>query len=94
MTETTLELKAIGGDANIVPNDALAKVAQRNLEEVGGFRYTVDEEKFAEDLQKSLPLGAAGKLDSTVLIVPCARQIPTRPPPRLTWEMLVGMSQQ
>jgi len=63
MTETTLDVKDFGGDANILPNDALAKVAQRNLEEVGGFRYTPEERRFAEALQKSLPPGEAGALD-------------------------------
>jgi aminobenzoyl-glutamate utilization protein B len=70
MTETTLDVKEIGGDANVLGNDALAKVAQRNLEEVGGFRYTAEERRFAEQLQKSLPEGAAGALDSTALIQP------------------------
>jgi len=70
MTETTLDVKEIGGDANVLPNDALAKVAQRNLEEVGGFRYTPEETHFAEELQKSLPAGGARELDSTALIRP------------------------
>jgi aminobenzoyl-glutamate utilization protein B len=76
MTETTLDVKDIGGTANVLPNDALAKVAQRNLEEVGGFRYTAEEKHFAEELQKSLPPGGAGDLDSTTLIQP-----PRRPDP-------------
>ncbi|HXW93867.1 MAG TPA: amidohydrolase [Terriglobales bacterium] len=76
MTETSVEVKDIGGDANILPNDALAKVAQRNLEEVGGFRYTAEEKQFAEELQKSLPVGAAGELDSTALIQPLRRPDP------------------
>jgi aminobenzoyl-glutamate utilization protein B len=70
MTETTVEVKDIGGDTNVVPNDVLAKVAQRNLEEVGGFRYTTEERQFAEELQKSLPPGEAGKLDSTATVLP------------------------
>jgi aminobenzoyl-glutamate utilization protein B len=70
MTETTMEVGDIGGDTNVVPNDVLAKVAQRNLEEVGGFRYTPEERQFAEELQKSLPPGEAGKLDSTATVLP------------------------
>jgi aminobenzoyl-glutamate utilization protein B len=70
MTETTVEVTDIGGDTNVVPNDVLAKVAQRNLEEVGGFRYTPEERQFAEELQKSLPPGEAGKLDSTATVLP------------------------
>jgi aminobenzoyl-glutamate utilization protein B len=79
MTETTLEVRDIGGDANVLPNDALAKVAQRNLEEVGGFRYTAEEKHFAEELQKSLPPGGAGDLNSTALIQPLRRPDPNEP---------------
>ena len=76
MTETTLDVKDLGGDANVLPNDALAKVAQRNLEEVGGFRYTPEEKHFAEELQKSLPADGAGELDSTTLIRPLRKPDP------------------
>ena len=76
MTETRLDVKEIGGDVNVLPNDALATMAQRNLEEVGGFRYTPDERHFAEELQKSLPAGGAGDLESTVLVGPLRRPDP------------------
>jgi aminobenzoyl-glutamate utilization protein B len=79
MTETTLDVKITGGDANIVANDALAKVAQNNLEEVGGFRYTADERHFAERLQKSLPAGGAGDLGSTASIEPLRPFDPNEP---------------
>jgi len=79
MTETTLEVKDIGGDANLLPNDALGKLAQRNLEEVGGFRYTAEEKHFAEELQKSLPAGGAGDVNSTVVILPLKRPDPNAP---------------
>ena len=79
MTETTVEVKDIGGDANLLPNDTLAKLEQRNLEEVGGFRYTPEEKHFAEELQKSLPAGGAGDLDSTTAIVPLHRPDPNAP---------------
>jgi aminobenzoyl-glutamate utilization protein B len=70
MTETTLDVKDIGGDTNVVPNDVLAKVAQRNLEEVGGFAYTPEEKQFAEEVQKSLPPGEGKKLESTSAVLP------------------------
>jgi len=73
MTETTLEVWDIEGASNVLPNDALAKVAQLNLEEVGGFRYTAEEKHFAEELQKSLPADGAGELNSTTLIQPLRR---------------------
>jgi aminobenzoyl-glutamate utilization protein B len=79
MTETTLEVKDVGGDANLLPNDALARLAQRNLEEVGGFHYTPDEKHFAEELQKSLPAGGAADLDSTATTLPLKRPDPNEP---------------
>jgi len=79
MTETTLETKIDSTDANIIPNDPLAKAAQKNLEEVGGFRYTPEERHFAEELQKSLPPEAAGKLDSTATVSPLRPYDPNAP---------------
>ncbi len=79
MTETTLEVKILGSDNNILANDALAKVAQRNLEEVGGFRYSADEQHFAEELQKSLPAGGARDLASTAVIEPLRPFDPNEP---------------
>jgi aminobenzoyl-glutamate utilization protein B len=70
MTETTLDMKEIGGTTNVVPNEVLAKVAQRNLEEVGGFAYTPDEKQFAEEVQKSLAPGEGKKLESTAAVLP------------------------
>ena len=76
MTETKLDVREAGGTTNVLPNDPLSKAAQRNLEEVGGFRYTAEEKHFAQELQKSLPAGAAGELDSTALIQPLRRPDP------------------
>ncbi len=70
MTETTVDVKIVSSDSNILPNDALAKAAQKNLEEVGGFVYSAEEKHFAEELQKSFPAGAAANLSTTAKIVP------------------------
>jgi aminobenzoyl-glutamate utilization protein B len=70
MTETTLEVKELGGTTNVVPNEVLAKEAQRNIEEVGGFVYTPEEKQFAEEVQKSLPPGEGKKLESTAAVLP------------------------
>ena len=55
MTGTTLEVSGIGSDANIVPNDPLAAVAQKNLQEVGGYKMNADAAEVragvAEDVQ-------------------------------------------
>jgi len=79
MTETTLDVKDLSGDANLLPNDALAKLAQRNLEEIGGFRYTAEEARFATALQKSLPPGEAGSLDSPASVRPLRVPDPNTP---------------
>jgi len=79
MTETTLETRILGSDNNIVPNDALAKVAQRNLEEVGGFQYTAEEKHFAQALQASLPPGGAADLGLAASIQPLRKVDPNQP---------------
>jgi aminobenzoyl-glutamate utilization protein B len=79
MTETTLDVKILGSDNNIVVNDALAAVAQKNLDEVGGFRYTAEEEHFSQALQKSLPPGSAGDTGSAASVQPLRPVDPNQP---------------
>jgi aminobenzoyl-glutamate utilization protein B len=79
MTETTLEVNIRSAYANIIGNDPLAKVAQKNLEEVGGFRYTPEEMKFAEELQKTLPEEARGHLDQASKVEPLRPVDPNAP---------------
>jgi len=79
MTETTLDRKIVSAYANIVGNEALARVAQKNLDQVSGFRYTPEEQHFAEELQKSLPAEAAGNLDSTATVMPLQPVDPNAP---------------
>src|SRR3984957_9699777 len=70
MTGTTLEVTDIGSDADIIGNDALAQAAQKNLEEVGGYTMSADEQKFAHDLQKSFGLDTIPSLDLTKEVEP------------------------
>jgi aminobenzoyl-glutamate utilization protein B len=79
MTETTLEVRNIGSDANIIPNDVLAPVAQRNLEAAGGFTVSAGERAFALEVQKTLPPGAAGSLELTQAIQPLRVYDPNQP---------------
>ena len=48
-TGTTMELEVTGAVYNVLPNEYLSGVMHRNLERVGGFTYTPEEAKFAED---------------------------------------------
>ena len=70
MTGTTVEVTDIRGDANIVGNDALAPVAQKNLEEVGGFTMNDTEKAFAFEMQKTLGIDTVPSLDGTQAIDP------------------------
>jgi aminobenzoyl-glutamate utilization protein B len=79
MTETTLDTKILGSSNNIVANDALAKVAQANLEEIGGYRYTAEEKHFAEALQKSLPAGSVPDSELAASVEPLRKFDPNQP---------------
>jgi len=70
MTGTTVEVTDVRGDANIIGNDALAPVAQRNLEEVGGFTLSNSERAFALDIQKTLGIDTLPSLDETHSVEP------------------------
>ena len=79
MTDTKLEVRNIGSDANIVGNDALAAEAQKNLEEVGGFTLNASQKEFALALQKSLPPDGALSLDLTQTVQPLRPFDPNAP---------------
>jgi aminobenzoyl-glutamate utilization protein B len=79
MTGTTLEVTDIGSDANIIANDVLASVAQRNLEEVGGFMLDDSQTKFASEVQKTLDAENIPSLDETNTIEPLRPVDPNAP---------------
>jgi aminobenzoyl-glutamate utilization protein B len=70
MTGTTVEVTDVLSDANIIGNDALAPVAQKNLEEVSGFTISDTEKAFAVELQKTLSIDTVPSLDQNDLIEP------------------------
>ena len=53
-TGTTMDLEITGAVYNVLPNTYLSGVMNGNLEKVGGFSYTPEEMKFAEDLRQTL----------------------------------------
>jgi aminobenzoyl-glutamate utilization protein B len=79
MTGTTVEVTDIGSDADIIGNDALAPVAQKNLEEVGGYTMNEEQSKFARDLQKTLGLDTLPGLEQTRAVEPFHRPDPNAP---------------
>jgi len=53
-TGTTMDLEITGAVYNVLTNDYLSGVMNRNLERVGGFSYTPEEVKFAEEIRRTL----------------------------------------
>jgi aminobenzoyl-glutamate utilization protein B len=79
MTETTVDMKIVSSDSNIIGNDALAPVAQKNLEEVGGYTMTPEQKDFALKLQKTLGTETVPSLDQTDIIQPLKPFDPNAP---------------
>ncbi|MGQ0646880.1 MAG: amidohydrolase [Gemmatimonadaceae bacterium] len=62
-TGTTVDQETIGAVYNVLPNEYLARVQEKNLKRVGGITYTSEERAFAERIRKTmtgelLPLGS------------------------------------
>jgi aminobenzoyl-glutamate utilization protein B len=53
-TGTTVDHEVIGGTHNLLANDALARVMNAKLNEVGGFTYTPEEQAFAAKIYATL----------------------------------------
>jgi aminobenzoyl-glutamate utilization protein B len=68
-TGTTYDLQLTASVYSLLPNEVLAKVQQRALEQVGGYTYTADERVFAERLQKSDAFTAV-PLETTAKVKP------------------------
>jgi aminobenzoyl-glutamate utilization protein B len=59
-----MEMELVNSVYNILPNDALAQLIDRNLRAVGGLKYTPEERSFAETLRKSFLTGTQQALGS------------------------------
>lgn len=69
-TGTTIEHEITGAVYNVLPNRYLSEVMKRNLERVGGVKYTADEEAFATKIRTTLtppllPMGSQEQVVST-----------------------------
>lgn len=62
-TETKFALEIVNSSYTILPNDALAKLLDKNLRVVGGVDYSAEEKAFADELRKSLPAEGLASLD-------------------------------
>jgi aminobenzoyl-glutamate utilization protein B len=67
-TGTTMDFEVLGAVYNVLPNVYLSGLMHKNLERVGGFSYTPEEQAFAEEVRKTLaedpsaPLGSQEKV--------------------------------
>lgn len=52
-TDTQVEIEVTGGVYDLLPNESLARLMDKNLREVGGFIYSDAEREFAIQIQKS-----------------------------------------
>ncbi len=69
-TETRMEMEFINSVYNLLPNEALSALFDRNLRRVGGVKYSQEEKAFSEALRKTYPLEDAPPLGSQELIEP------------------------
>jgi aminobenzoyl-glutamate utilization protein B len=70
-TGTTVDHETIGAVYNVLPNEYMARLQERNLKRVGGYTYTAEERAFAESIRKTmtgdlLPLGS----EATIIPLP------------------------
>jgi aminobenzoyl-glutamate utilization protein B len=62
-TGTTMDVELNGANYNLLPNAYLSDLQRKNMQEVGGVKYSAEERSFAEALRKTLisprlPLGS------------------------------------
>lgn len=53
-TETHVEVEVTGGVYNLLPNETLGRLVDKNLREVGGYELTNEEMEFAKKIQSTL----------------------------------------
>jgi aminobenzoyl-glutamate utilization protein B len=73
-TETRMEIEVVSSAYNVLPNDTLAALFEKNLRIVGGVKYTSEEQTFAQTLRKTLSAPEALPLGSQEQIQPIARE--------------------
>ena len=68
-TGTRVEVEVMAGVYNMLPNETLAKVMDKNLQAVGGYSYSDTEKEFAQKIQKTFT-GVIPSLENTSRIEP------------------------
>lgn len=73
-TETTMSMNLVGNTANLLPNDALAKLLDKHLRRVGGVQYSPAEIEFAEQLRPTLLRSELPPLSRAAEVLPIGRE--------------------
>lgn len=71
-TGTTVNHEVMTGLYNTLPNETLARLMQKNLEKVGGIKYTAEELSFAEKIRSTVSSTDMPKIESAQTIEPYA----------------------
>jgi aminobenzoyl-glutamate utilization protein B len=53
-TGTTMDFELVGAVYNVLPNQYLNGIMRKNLERIGGFKYTPEEQQFAQQIRNTL----------------------------------------
>jgi aminobenzoyl-glutamate utilization protein B len=69
-TGTSVSHEIMTGLYNLLPNETLAKVMQRNLEKVGGIIYSEEEKAFAEAIRKTVSSSSLPPVESAAEVKP------------------------
>ncbi len=73
--DTRMEMELVNSSYNVLPNDALAAMFDRNLRLLGGIRYTPEEQAFAEALSKTFQAEEGLKLGSQEKILDMSHDV-------------------
>jgi aminobenzoyl-glutamate utilization protein B len=63
-------MEIVGSTPELLPNESMISLIDRNLREVGGVTYAPDERAFAEALQKTFAAGSARPIDEAATVRP------------------------
>jgi aminobenzoyl-glutamate utilization protein B len=67
-TDTKMDFELVGAVYNVLPNEYLGSLMQKQLQRVGGVTYTASEQAFAQALRRVLPPGDADTLGSEATV--------------------------
>lgn len=71
-TGTSVSHEVMTGLYNVLPNETLAKLMQKNLETVGGVNYTAEEKSFADEIRKTVNATNLPPINSAAEVKPYA----------------------